>query len=280
MLWEHQLKGVEKIMAVTPNDAIEERRREIQKKRKAQRAKRRKAALKRFLVFLCIVAVITLAVLSLTVFFPVERIIVEAENSIYSSEQIIKASGIKKGENLWMTGLNAEDEIPTKLPFVAGAEVKRKFPSSIIIKTTPAKPAYNVMVGTDYYVCDSNYKVLEITKDPDANVLLITGAEPKKVKAGNVITFANEKKQGLLENIFSLLKSKNIKANFLDVTELMEIKLRVENRFDVELGSSAYLDLKIAHLAGMLKEVDSDIEGSIDLSEYTPENGRGILTRE
>ena len=66
-------------MAVTPNDAIEERRREIQNRRKAQKAKHRKAALKRFFVFLCIVAVITLAILSLTVFFPVEKITVESK---------------------------------------------------------------------------------------------------------------------------------------------------------------------------------------------------------
>lgn len=267
-------------MAVTPNDAIEERRREIQKRRKAQKARRRKAALKRFLIFLCIVAVITLAVLSLTVFFPVEKITVESKESVYTNEQIIKASGIKKGENLWMTGFNAEKDIPIKLPFIAQAEVKRKFPSSIVIKTTPAKAVYNIVAKNDYYVCDGEYKVLEITKEPNASLMLISGVDINKPKAGNKVSFTDAKKQELLQKLFGLLTDKSIKVNSVDITELMEIKIRVENRFNVELGSSAHIDLKIAHLAGMLKEVDEDVIGSIDLTEYTPENGRGILTRE
>ncbi len=267
-------------MAVTPNDAIEERRRAIQNRRKAQKAKRRKAAFKRFLIFLSIATVVTLAILSLTVFFPAKKIIVESKNSAYSSEQIIKASGIEKGKNLWMTGFYAEDDIPVKLPFIAEAEVIRKFPSTIVIKTTPAKAVYAIKVKNDYYICDVGYKVLETKKELEKGLILISGAEVNKTKVGNKASFANTKKQDMLVKIFSLLKEKSITVNSVDVTELMEITVRVEDKFDVALGSSAHLNLKIAHLAGMLNEVDEDVRGSIDLSEYTPENGRGILTRE
>lgn len=267
-------------MAVTPNDAIEERRREIQNRRKSQKAKRRKAALKRFLIFLCILAAMVLVMLSLTVFFPIEKIIVNSTNSIYSSEQIIKASGIKKGENLWMSGLNAEKDITTKLPFVAQAEITRKFPSSIIIKTKSAKAVYLLNLKNDYYVCDSEYKVLKVDKEIDDTLILISGVEFIKTKVGNKVSFSNAKKREILEKIFALLNEKNIKVNSVDVTETMEITIRVENRFNVYLGSSAYIDLKISHLSGMLQEVDDDVCGSINLIEYTPENSRGILTRE
>lgn len=267
-------------MAVNPNSAIEERRREIQRKRKIQKAKRRKAALKRFFVLLCVIAVLTIAILSLTVFFPVEKITVNAKDSVYTNEQIIKASGIKKGENLWMTGFSAEEDIPVKLPFISQAEVERKFPSSIVIKTTPAKPVYNIMAGNDYYVCDSKYKVLEITKAPNASVLLISGIEMNKAKTGNTITFTDEKKHQTLENLLLLLNEKSIKVNSVNVTELVDINVRVEGKFDVLLGSSAHIEAKVAHLAGMLQKVEKDVKGSIDLSDYTPENGRGILTRE
>lgn len=267
-------------MAVTPNDAIEERRREIQSRRKAQKAKRRKAALKRFFILLCILAVITLAVLSLTVFFPIEKITVNSTTSVYTSDQIIKASGIKIGENLWMSGLNAEEDIPIKLPFIAQAEVVRKFPSSVIIKTKPAKAVYILKDKNNYYSCDLEYKVLEVDKNVDDNLILISGAEFNKTKKGNKISFSNDKKQQILKHIFELLNGNKIKVNSVDISEIMEIKIRVENRFNVYLGSSAHIDLKISHLAGMLKEVDADVIGSIDLSDYSPENSRGILTRE
>ena len=273
------MKGVEN-MAITSNNAIEERRREIQKRRKEQKIKRRKAAAKRFLIFLCVVAVITLAILSLTVFFPVEKITVASNNSPYSSEEIIKASGVQKGKNLWMTGFNAEEEIPVKLPFIAEATVQRKFPSSIIIKATVAKPVYLIQTKNEYYVCDAEFKVLEIKKEPSEGLVTISGIEVSKTKVGNKATFKDEPKYEMLKTIFANLKEKSITVNSADVTELMEMTVRVENRFNVHLGSSAYLDLKIAHLAGMLKEVDEDIVGSIDLSDYSPENDRGILTRE
>ena len=268
-------------MAVTSDDAIEERRREIQSRRKAQKAKRRKAALKRFLIFLCVLAVITLAVLSLTVFFSIEKITVNSTSSVYTSDQIIKASGIKKGENLWMSGLSAEEDIPVKLPFIAQAEVIRKFPSSVIIKTEPAKAVYTFKLKNDYYVCDFEYKVLEVNNEVNNDsLILIYGAEFDKAKAGNKLSFSNDKKQQILMKVFELLNGKKVKINSVDVSEVMEITVRVEDRFNVYLGSSAHIDLKISHLAGMLKEVDADTIGSIDLSEYTPENGRGILTRE
>ena len=103
-------------MANIDENALEERRRAIQNKRKAAKLRRRKILFKRLLIFVCVLAVITVAILSLTVFFPVEKITVDAQNSKYTSEQIIEASGIKKGENLWMTGLNAEENIPKNLP--------------------------------------------------------------------------------------------------------------------------------------------------------------------
>lgn len=267
-------------MAVTPNDAIEERRREIQKKRNAAKSKRRKRFLKRFLIFLCIVAVITLVILSLTVFFPIQKITVDSSLGIYTNEQIIEASGIKKGENLWMSGLNAEENIPTKLPFISKAEIDRKFPSSVIIKTELAKASYCFYIEKDYYICDSEYKVLEIKKEQNENTVLILGTGASKTKAGNKLLFSDIKKSELMEKLISLLKEKNINVNTIDITESMDMKVRVEGRFNVSLGSSAHFEAKVSHLAGMLQKVENDVKGSIDLSDYTPENGRGILTRE
>jgi len=229
---------------------------------------------------LCIVAVIVLVILSLTVFFPVEKITVDSGNTIYTSEQIIKASGIKKGENLWMTGFDAEENIPVKLPFISEAVVERKFPSSIVIKTKPAKAVYCFKVKNEFYLCDNQYKVLAVKKERDESLTLISGSDVNQTKVGNLLSFTNDKKRNMLEKIFSLLSEKKIKLNSVDITELLEINIRVENRFTVHLGSSANFDSKISHLAGMLQKAYADVKGSIDLSDYTPENGSGILTRE
>ena len=267
-------------MAVTPNNAIEERRREIERKRKAKKAKRRRLAFKRFLIFLCVVAVVTLVILSLTVFFPTQKITVISEGVSYTDEQIIKASGVKKGKNLWMTGFSAEDDLPVKLPLIKKADVQRKLPANIIIKATPAKAEYCFLIGKDYYICDENYKVLEIKKEQDESLILVLGSDAKKTKAGNTILFEDSKKQETVEKIFTSFKAKSIVVNSVDITKLVDMKINVEGRLKVRLGSMAHFESKLAHLKEMVKNSQKDVKASIDLSEYTPENGRAILKRE
>lgn len=267
-------------MAITSNDAIEERRKEIQRRRKEQKLKRKKAAVRRLLILLSVLLVIILAILSLTVFFPVAKIMVENNNTIYTSEQIINASGAKKGKNLWMTGFNAEKDIPVKLPYVSEVKVKRSLSSTIVITATPAKAVYSVQNKNEHYICDGEYKLLEIKNQAEQDLIALVGIEPQKTKAGSKVAFNDEEKFNAINNLLSALEQKSITPNLIDVSELMEIKIRVENRFNVQLGSSAYLNMKISHLAGMLKGTDKDIVGSIDLTDYTPENGKGILTRE
>lgn len=266
-------------MAVTPNSAIEQRRREIEKKRMAKRKKRRKAMLKRLFIFLCIAAVSVLAILSFTVFFPVEKITVDYNGSLYTDEQIIKASGIKKGENLWMTGSSAEENIPVKLPYIESADVTRKFPSSIVIKTKIAKAKFNFKVKNCIYICDKNYKVLEIKKIENKKLISVIGADIKKTKIGEKISFSNAKKQDTVDKIFSKLSEQSIKVNSLDVSELMDIKVRVDGRFDVQLGSMAHFDGKIAQLSQMIKNSEQENGGTIILSDYTPENRESILKK-
>ncbi|MEE1026915.1 MAG: FtsQ-type POTRA domain-containing protein [Acutalibacteraceae bacterium] len=267
-------------MANINDSALEERRRAIQNKRKAAKLRRRKILLKRLLVLLCILAVITVAILSITVFFPIEKITVDAKTDKYTPEEIIKASGIEKGQNLWMAGLNAEEDIPKKLPLISKATIKRKLPANIIIQTENAKAVYCFKNNKVFFICDAEYKILEKVKKSNNKLIGIVGAEIGDNKAGEKLVFKSEDKQELLKTLLSLLKNKNIKISSVDITNNVDIKIGVEKRLNILLGSSVYLEAKIAHLAGMLEKVDKDTKGSIDLSDYTPENHRGILKRE
>lgn len=267
-------------MAVTPNSAIEERRREIEKRRMAKRKKRRKAALKRFSIFLCIVAVATFVILSLTVFFPVKKISVIYNGTHYTEEQVIKASGIKKGENLWMTGSSAEEDLPLKLPFIESAEVERKFPSSITIKTKSAEPMFCFATKKDFYICDKNYKVLEIRKKGDNKLVYITGADIKTTTAGKKLSFVDPKKKDAIKKLVSKLKEKSLKLNSIDVSEIVDIKFRVENRLNVDLGSLAYFDGKISQLQEIVKNSQKDVQATLKLDSYDPENPKTMLKKE
>ena len=261
------------------DDALEQRRKEIAAKRKASKKRQRAKAGKRVLILFIIAAIITFCVLSLTIFFPVKNIAVKGD-SPYTAQQIIKASGITKGKNTFVTGLGAEDNICKKLPYIGVAKVSRNLSGNIVITVEKAKPSHCYSSLNKYLLCDADDKVLEVlTKQPD-DVLVYLGTTAKDTKAGSIVTFADEEKKQLFNQVVTVLNSKNIKVNMVNVEQKVEISLRVEGRFNVKLGSTAYLEAKVNHLYGMIKQSEKDRVGTIDLSDYSPQNPTGILTRE
>lgn len=266
-------------MGYEKDDAFEARRREIMQKRKAAKARRRKAMMHRLLILFIIAAIIALAILSLTVFFPVKNITVKGDVP-YTSEEIIKASGIEKGKNLWMTGSDAEEDIPKSLPYIASAEVDRKFPSSVVITVKKANAVYCYKTEKEYLLCDAEGKVLETASKANEKLISVIGSTAKSTKAGNALSYEDDAKQTLVSKLITALNENSITVNSVDVTDNYDIILRVDGRFNVEFGSEGNASAKAAHLAEMIKKIDKDRAGSIDLSDYSPENSQGIFTQE
>ena len=261
------------------DDALEQRRKEIAAKRKASKKRQRQKSAKRFLVLLIIVAIITLCVLSLTIFFPVKNITVKGD-SPYTAEQIIKASCILKGKNTFVSGINAEEDICKTLPYIGSADISRNISGNIVINVKNAKPNYCYKTGNKFLLCDANDKVLEILSTQPEDTVTVLGATVKNTKAGSIVTFEDQEKKQLFLSVINALNNKKIKVNMVNVEQKVDIVLRVEGRFNVKIGSTAYLDAKINHLSGMIKQTEKDRVGTIDLSDYSPQKPTGILTRE
>ena len=86
-------------------------------KKKNNIKKRKRRVRKSFLAIVFIFLLSLLAILSVTVLFPINKVTVESEKTVYSSNEIIKASGISEGENLLMlSSKNTEEKIITELP--------------------------------------------------------------------------------------------------------------------------------------------------------------------
>ena len=96
-----------------------------------------------------------LTILSLTVFFKINKITVTG-SSKYSQEEIIFNSGIQSGENLIRTNTQkAEEMLLTNLVDIESVKIVRKLPSEIIIEVTPVVPYAVLQVEGLYYVVDN-----------------------------------------------------------------------------------------------------------------------------
>ncbi len=260
----------------------EKRKNAIKDKRKQRRKKRRIIFLKRLALFLSVTGIITLVVLCLTVFFPINKISVTGEPAGeigYTQKEIIKASGISKGQNFFTAGKGAEEDITKNLPYILYVEIDKKFPETVNIKVTYAAETICYVFGSEFYVCDSDGKLLSIKKQKPENLTVVYGSTVKKTKTGENVTFKDEKISEVPDYISKKLSDAGITVNSVDVSNDMSIKVRINNSFDVVYGSSANFENKTTHLVQMLKSIEEGLVGTIDLSVWTKENPRGIFTQ-
>lgn len=252
---------------------------EYARKRALRRRKIRKRRITAFLIFFIILLLCVGAVLSFTVFFPIENISASG-SKIYTAEQIIKISGVEKGDNLFaVSKKSTEKQLKKVLPYVDNIEFERTLPDSLNIKVKDAQEFACYKIGKAYYTVSENGWVLK--KDTEKNDKLITVlAKGVKCKVGSEITFEDENQKLLVETISQALKGQNINVDIIDVTNNVELSAKVENRFEVNFGTSNDLLEKIRHLSGMIKEIPEGKGGKINLSMWTSDNTRGTFVAE
>ncbi len=134
----------------------EEERRAHRDERRRQQKIRRKI----FYAVMIFVVIIIGIVLSLTVFFNIATIEVKGE-SIYSTEEIISASGIKLGDNLFLLKKSdVQTNVCEKLPFIGSVTVKNSLPSKVVLTVKQTSVKCAVESDSGYIMLDETGKVL------------------------------------------------------------------------------------------------------------------------
>ena len=247
---------------------------EFMRKRTARQKKVRKRRLTAFFVFFIIMLLCIGAVLSFTVFFPIEKIAADG-SKIYTDSQIISISGVEIGDNLFAVNkATVEKNLKKNLPYVDSITLKRELPGSLKIQVKDAEEFACYEVDNKFYtISKSGWVLKEETKSPK-KLLLIT-LDGVKCEVGSKIDFGATSRKELIERICNSLSNEKIVANAVNMSDNITITLKVENRFDVVLGTSNNIEEKINHLRGMLKEISDKKSGKIDLSMWTSDNKKG-----
>ncbi len=249
---------------------------------KRRRAERRKKIVKRRLiisfVFLLVITAIVLAIMCLTVFFPILN--VNASGSqIYTASQIVKASGINENSNIFtVSEKEIEKKIKAKLPYVDKVTLKRELPDTVSLKISDAREYAAIGVKDLYYVISESGFVLNSYEEIPENTFLINAGNAS-CKVGDTITFEDAKAQQLAFRLAEALQKSEIKINAIDVTNTVSITARVCDRFDVKFGTEENLEKKILHLGGMIKSI-GDRSGQINLSMWSESQSEGSFVPE
>lgn len=250
----------------------------IELKRKMRRKKIRK---RRIIIFLCFLLVASIGVfcfLLKTRLFPVKNIVAKG-SEIYTSQQIIKNSGInKKTPILSISESKLKKTLSMKMPYIEDLKVKIDFPETVTITVSDAKEYYAFKSNDGYFAVSEKLNVLNLYPEKPENTVEVY-ANDLKLKIGEHIEFKNISQKELFELIIKQINDNAIKLNAIDITDSVHLTVFVEDRFEVNLGNKDNLEEKIRHLSGMIRKI-GDRKGKINLEMWSKNDSKGTFIAE
>ncbi len=247
-----------------------------------RRAKRRKAARRRhllvgFVAFLIIALAVFIA-LSLTVLFPIKNVSYGG-SKVYTAEQL--ENGMKiKGENIFtVSAKKIVSSSRPDFPYIGNVKIKRQLPDSLTVEITDATEHSAYFFNNKYYIVDKDGYVLKEDIILPKNLVIIK-VKKAKFSIGKQVEFSDKSVESSIKKIYKHLNENNIKINSIDATDKAYYTAEIlDGRFTVEFGSKNDLDKKIKHLSAMIKRIDSNVSGTIDLTCWSESNPTGILEK-
>lgn len=240
--------------------------------RSQRRKKRRRRALVLFYIFVFVSIISAAAVLSLTVLFKIDAVRVTG-TSRYSQNEIVAASGISKGENLFLvqTG-SAADRIRKKLPYIGSVKISRKLPAAIEINVSEDVICGAIPYGKKYAVVGSGEKVLEIADKLPEGCTLIKGLELKSAQTGETIKPKDSSRAGIFKDLTKVLQNhKMTDISQMDFTSEYQIQIVYEDRITINLGLPSDFDYKIRYAQKLFEtgQIKKTEQGLLNLSVAT-----------
>lgn len=213
---------------------------------KKVRRKRRSGNRMLYYILFAIFVVATVSILSVTILFNAERIVVEG-SSKYTDEQLIEASGLSGNENLVRLDVSdARKRILEKMVYIDDIEIRKDFPSTITFAVKGAVPMADIYWNNKYYVVSHNMRILEIDNQAQQNITVVDGIEAaENLIEGDYFTAADEAQVELLNSIEAALEEVGLKnITEINIADKLDITLWYDGRIELMLGSTQQLNEK------------------------------------
>ena len=233
------------------------------------RKKKKKNA---FFAPLAFILVCVALVFGMGVFFRVQTIEVVGAAE-YAPEEIIEASGISEGDNLFFINqASAVSRINARLPLVESARVERSLPNRIVITVQESSAVAYVDWQGLGWILTGNCKLLSSAPIEELTGLIHVGnLTPIEPEAGAfmVVDQADELKLSYLKSLLSSIEELGITADVkdLDISNPANPTFRYLDRFTVRMGSNDNTDYKLRMLLSAVMTMEANEAGTFNLSD-------------
>ncbi|MBR6783531.1 MAG: FtsQ-type POTRA domain-containing protein [Clostridia bacterium] len=226
-----------------------------------------------FYVFLFLAVSLVFLAVCAAVFLNVENITVNGIEK-YTYEEIIEHVPIELGTNIFSyDSEEIEEAIKQALPYVGEVEIKRDLPTTVEVNIIEKKPYFAAELAGDTYLMSADLKVLEKLPDTDSDSLGLASLSLTSVRrciVGNTVEFVDERTLDALHELYACFEENAIETKIkgVDVRSRFDIYIDYDNRFEVYLGDTDNIDIKIRFLVGIIDELAEGSKGKIDISNH------------
>jgi len=250
-----------------------------------KKLKNKRAKIEFILVLLLSFTVLIMFIMS--PIFNISEVIVNNSNH-YSSDEIIKASGISTGINgfkniggnykhyiLFRYG-QAEENIISSLPYIKDVVVKYIIPNKVVINIEEREPIIIIPYLGTYLLTDRYGYVVETVSNPEEYIMPeIKGLKFSGYEIGQPLDIVNDKNFEdlilLIDTLTKVDKSDNFKIteliNSIDISDKNNIHITIDLRLVVNVGSIEQIDYKVKSLKQIFfKGIGKDEKGFLDFA--------------
>ena len=220
------------------------KRRKAQPKQRSPKQRRIRRIVAYVSIFVCVIVIGV--VLSLTVLFKTENIIVKG-NKLYDDSTIIQLAGISEGDNIFMASMSGDvDKVKKSLPYVKEAKIDFQIPDTLVVSIVHETPYYNLQCNNKTYLVSEDGRVLAETDELEKNLMTVSVPKLKGLKIGEYISLKKNIYTTTLQEISqSLLAHKYEGVTAIDLSKISNISITYDNRIKIKLGLPEDLDYKI-----------------------------------
>ncbi len=253
----------------------------------------------RFLLRLAtVVAVVLAVVFGMSIFFKTRQVLVSGAEK-YSEWEVKEAAGIQENDSL--LGLNEAKisvRIRAALPYVGDVRVGIKLPDTVMISITELEVVYAIQDNQGaWWLMDATGRVVDTTNVATAKSytqikgVQIQGAviseqavaakieppteENTQTETGEtvppVVEIPTDEMLQTAVKVVAALEKCGIMGTIVsvDVTDLKQLTLWYENRYEVNLGDAEKLEYKIGAMKSTIKKLGEYQSGYLDVSFTT-----------
>lgn len=213
-----------------------------------KRMRRRKRFVNVYVIVVILLVSVCAIAMSYTFLFNIDEIKVSGESDNYTAEEIVDASGIKRGDNLLRVDLEkSEQKILDELVYVETVDIKREFPITIEIKVTKCVPSYKVKCGNSSLLVSKQGKVLEENVKAFDNLPIVTGYEPEEHDRGTYIGNGDSFKDNAFKTLITnIAKLENPNITGIDMTDEHDIIITYKNGMVFKMGNWSDAEYKFS----------------------------------